>query len=130
MNQTQSKTQTLEQQRAAHAWQCAQEARHLPGYGVLAKSLPPLIMNSGLLQVLAYLEEKRKSSVGQHYEKLAAHLRAWLHRRFGVDEGFSACMVELMASDPAKFREITIEALAWLRWVRQIAPALGTTRQG
>jgi CRISPR-associated protein Cmr5 len=32
-------------------------------------------------------------------------------------------MKNLFVADPADFQEITAEAFAWLRWLRQMAPA-------
>lgn len=111
--------QTLEQQRAKDAWEKSQ------GYGEehvnFAKGLPALLMNSGLMQVLAFCHEKKGAK-----ELLAQHLRTWLNLRFkGVNEdpGFDAMMTWLMQSEPAEFQAITAEAFAWLRWLRQMAAA-------
>lgn len=109
---------TLEQLRANDAWNCS------VGYGKdhvnAAKSLPALIMNSGLMQVLAFCHEK-----GGANQKVADQLRAWLCKRRGSerDPGFEAFMEELMRSSPADYQAITAEAFAWLRWLRQMAPA-------
>ena len=110
---------TLEQQRAQDAWnKCA-------GYQIehvnVAKGLPALIMNSGLMQVLAFCHEK-----GDANEVVAQHLRTWLSRRFnGVDRdpGFKLFMEALMKAKPGDFQAITAEAFAWLRWMRQMASA-------
>jgi CRISPR-associated protein Cmr5 len=110
---------TLEQQRAADAWQCAQGQGQ--GYTNLAKGLPALIMNSGLLQVLAFLHEKGSQP---HCSALGDHLRSWVHKRFcEVPEDFEGFMKELMKADSRKFQTITAECLAWLRWLRQLAAA-------
>lgn len=111
--------QTLEQQRAAHAWDCS--AGYAAKHVNLAKSLPALIMNSGLMQVLAFCRQKK----GEH-EAVAAHLRQWLHRRFPqafASSEFEACMQGLQRAEPRDFQLITTEAMAWLRWLRQMAPA-------
>jgi CRISPR-associated protein Cmr5 len=116
---------TLDQQRAADAWQCAQK-HQTEDYANLAKGLPALIMNSGLLQVLAFLKEKGSGAVSQrHCALLGDDLRAWLHRRFPeVPVQFEGFMEALMKADSRKFQEITAESLAWLRWLRQLAAAL------
>lgn len=110
---------TLEQQRAQHAWACSER------YGKeevnAAKGLPALIMNSGLMQVLAFCHEK-----GKAYERVATDLRDWLARRAGSDRGdpgFEIFMKWLMAQEPAQFQATSAEAFAWLRWLRQMAPA-------
>ncbi len=110
---------TLEQQRAQDAWnKCAgYQKEHVN----VAKGLPALIMNSGLMQVLAFCHEK-----GDANEVVAQHLRTWLSRRFnGVDRdpGFELFMEALMKAKPGDFQAITAEAFAWLRWMRQMASA-------
>ena len=110
---------TLEQLRAQDAWKCSQGFQSEEVN--IAKSLPALIMNSGLMQVLAFCHEKN----GAH-EEVATHLRRWLsERRTGksADPGFEQFMKNLFVADPADFQEITAEAFAWLRWLRQMAPA-------
>jgi len=63
---------SLEQQRAQDAWnQCA---GYTKDHVNIAKGLPALIMNSGLMQVLAFCHEK-----GQDNETVASHLRIWLN---------------------------------------------------
>ena len=115
---------TLEQQRARDAWErCADCPRE---YANLAKALPALIMNSGLMQVMAFLHEKGKKD--QTYEKLADDLRDWLHRRFDdLPSDFTGFMEDLLQTDdPRRYQAVTAEAFAWLKWLRQMAAA----RQG
>lgn len=113
--------QTLEQRRAMDAWEkskgCGKE------YAVLVKGLSPLIMNSGLLQVVAFLNEKGKSN--KHHQDLMGHLLQWLAERFpeALSKDFDGFMEGLMSSDPQTFQAITAEAFTWLRWMRQMAPA-------
>ena len=116
---------TLDQRRAADAWHCAQK-NGTNEYANLAKGLPALIMNSGLLQVMAFLEEKGFNPKQRHCSVLGQDMRAWLHHRFRqeVPPEFKAFMEALMKADPRKFQEITAESLSWLRWLRQLAAAL------
>lgn len=112
---------TLEQMRARHAWDKAGDgvARHKKDYVNDAKGLPALIMNSGLMQVMAYLHEK-----GGRHEILAEHLRDWLAHQCGLARDFEGCMQQLFEmNDARRFQAITAEAFAWLRWLRQMAPA-------
>lgn len=110
--------QTLEQQRAQDAWNCS--AGYSREHVNVAKGLPALIMNSGLMQVLAFCQEK-----GGANQKVADQLRAWLCRRRGCerDPGFEVFMQMLMTAQPADYQAITTEAFAWLKWLRQMAPA-------
>jgi len=115
---------TLDQRRAADDWQCAQK-NPTDEYANLAKGLPALIMNSGLLQVMAFLEEKGSKPQQKHCSVIAEDMRSWLHRRFpAMPVQFKGFMEELMRADSRKFQEVTAESLAWLRWLRQLAAAL------
>ena len=112
---------TLEQQRAQDAWQKAEAgiARHGKDYVNDAKGLPALIMNSGLMQVMAFLHDK-----GGRHETLAQHLRDWLHRQCGTPQDFNGFMEHLFKlEDARRYQAITTEAFAWLRWLRQMAAA-------
>ena len=115
---------SLEQQRAQHAWERAGDGvqqfnvQQFKKYTNVAKAVPGLIMNSGLMQVLAFLNGKG----GQH-QLLAEHLRDWLHRQHSLPKEFKPCMEELMKSEPRDFQLISAEALAWLKWLRQMADA-------
>lgn len=110
---------TLEQKRAQDAWdQCVNYGKDEVN---IAKGLPALIMNSGLMQVLAFCHDKGKAN-----EQVAAHLRTWLNLRFngvGRDPGFEMFMQSLLKATPADYQAITTEAFAWLRWMRQMSSA-------
>ncbi|WP_068639094.1 type III-B CRISPR module-associated protein Cmr5 [Thauera butanivorans] len=111
--------QTLEQQRAQDAWNAC--ANYQKEHVNAAKTLPALIMNSGLMQVLAFCHEKGKAQAD-----VAEHLRAWLAGRFpGTFKGkdFSTFMQALMQASPAQYQAINAEAFAWLKWLRQMAAA-------
>jgi len=114
--------QTLEQRRAAHAWDKAQKgvAAHSKDYVNDAKGLPALIMNSGLMQVMAFLHGKKE----KRYHTLAEHLRDWLHQVHNTPLDFEGFMQHLLNAEPIEFQAITREAFAWLRWLRQMAPAV------
>lgn len=112
--------QTLEQQRAQDAWD--RSAAYTKEHVNIAKGLPALIMNSGLMQVVAFCHEK-----GGANEQVASHLRAWLGNRFpGLlgNAAFEPFMEALMnIQKPTDYQAITAEAFAWLRWLRQMAAA-------
>lgn len=111
--------QTLEQQRAQDTWnKCASYTKE---HVSIAKGLPALIMNSGLMQVLAFCHEK-----GNSHEVVARHLREWLQGRFPQrlpDADFAKVMENLMQAKPEEYQAITAEAFNWLRWMRQMAAA-------
>jgi CRISPR-associated protein Cmr5 len=112
---------TLEQQRALDAWEKCEQ--YGDAHVIVAKGLPALIMNSGLMQVLAFCHDK-----GGANEAVATHLRCWLNDRFKFsnthgDPGFESTMQTLMNAKPADYQAMTTEAFAWLRWMRQMAAA-------
>jgi len=114
-------TMTIEQKRADHAWKCAEGMGD--DYSKLAKGLPSLIMNSGLMQVMAFMEERKKE---ERYKRLAEHLRAWLGETFPKLRGKSdltSFMNELLKLESKEFQAVTEEALAWLKWLRLMAAA-------
>lgn len=120
----QSTARTLEQQRAQNAWNRSE--RYSDKHADFAKSLPALIMNSGLMQVLAFCHEKGKKESGRHCEDVATDLRTWLSNRFLkllTQREFEPFMQALMAAKPADYQAITAEAFAWLKWLRQMAAA-------
>lgn len=110
---------TLEQRRAQDAWRCAEGCK--AEYMKLAKSLPALIMGSGLMQVIAFLHSK---SDGHEHRKLAMHLLAWLNSRFprSAPADFEEFMKSMFEAPSADYQLVTLEALAWLKWLRQMAP--------
>ena len=111
--------QTLEQQRAQDAWKACE--RYSKEHVNAAKGLPALIMNSGLMQVLAFCHEKGKAQAD-----VATHLRAWLAGRFPKtvpSAEFGSFMQALMNARPAEYQAINAEAFAWLKWLRQMAAA-------
>lgn len=112
---------TLEQRRAQNAWNVCDPKRYRKEHVNFAKSLPALIMNSGLMQVLAFCHEK-----GGDCERVAADLRQWLaSQKIGsvTKAEFEPFMQALMQSSSHDYQRINAEAFAWLKWLRQMAAA-------
>lgn len=119
---------TLEQQRAEYAWN--QSAKYTKEQANFAKGLPALIMNSGLMQVLAFCHDKsshdKGEGKGKAAEVVAQDLRTWLQRRFPQhfpSAEFTPFMEALMKATPETYQAVTSEAFALLRWLRQMASA-------
>jgi len=113
--------ETIEQKRAKNAWDCAKNGidKHGKDYVNDAKGLPALIMNSGLMQVMAFLEQK-----GGRHAFLGEQLRRWIHERFPqIPEKFAHFMEELFSLDSRTYQAVTAESFAWLKWLRQMAAA-------
>lgn len=116
--------QTLEQRRAAYAWTCVNAVTPTArdDYTNLAKAMPMMVMNSGLMQTLAFLKDKGKT----HHLTLLNHVIHWITTQ---DQGksvmpFEHLMKDLFEAAPLKFRHATAETHAILRWIRQFAPTL------
>ncbi|MBE0434897.1 MAG: type III-B CRISPR module-associated protein Cmr5 [Methylomicrobium sp.] len=114
-----SKLPSLDQKRAAYAWKVVQGQPD--EYGKLAKGAPALIMNNGLMQTLAFYQDKK----GEHYKALNKHiidwLAAYLTHQENVTVPFDKMMDALLNANSQKYRKATEETLALLRWIRQFA---------
>ena len=108
---------TLEQRRAQDTWKRCE--RYTQEQVNLVKRLPALIMNSGLMQVIAFLEQKNSD-----HRKVSKDLRRWLSTRFqNLPVEFSEFMDWILQVDSQTYQAITTESMAWLRWMRQMATA-------
>lgn len=124
-------TRTLDQQRAAFAWECAsagmQAASHKE-YKALAKGAPALIMTSGLMPTLAFYNGKKE----QAHHALLDDVTRWLairiwNQQLGRGQGlqtFSPFMAGLQGADSQTFVRATDEALEILKWIRQFVDAV------
>jgi len=111
---------TLEQQRAAHAWQQIQLAMNTAKQKELkslARSAPASIQSNGLGQTVAFWKAKGED----HHRVLYAALESWLKEQLH----FSASLLEWIASQAssADYRYATAEALAYLSWYKRFAEA-------
>ena len=119
---------SLEQQRAAYAWQKVQDQSR--DYRNLVKSAPALVMSNGLMQTLAFLKGKGKD----HHEDLLRHLAEWLEKRNLVKkhvkkDDFENVMESLYQKDSADYQRATEEVLAILRWLRHLADTVESTQK-
>ena len=121
----QDKKPTLEQQRARDAWSKCE--KYSDKHVKFAKGMPALIMNSGLMQVLAFCYDKGQKEAQVHYEEVARDMRIWLRSRFPSlfpSADFTPFMDALLkVDDPRDYQTVTTEAFNWLRWMRQMAAA-------
>lgn len=119
-------TQSLDQQRAAFAWK---NVRNIQGkvedYVNLAKAAPSLIMGNGLMQTLAFFQSKGK----EHHTQLLGHLLSWLkERRIVSSTEFRRAMDDLSGMSSELYLQASQEALAILKWIRQLAAAQVSAR--
>lgn len=122
---------TLDQRRAAHAWETVRKAKNQEGehrgqapkkFGGQAKKLPVRIIASGLGQALAFLKAKR------YAPGLVAALSDWIACRIPPRKGESDDLLDrIIAGDSDFLRRATDEALAYLQWLTRFADAEGLT---
>ncbi|MDP2835341.1 MAG: type III-B CRISPR module-associated protein Cmr5 [Pseudomonadota bacterium] len=122
-------SQTLDQQRAAFAWDCASAGmqQHGKEYKVLAKGAPALIMNSGLMPTLAFYNHKGKAAA-QILDDLIRGLSLRLAgQKLNPGQGaqlFGQFMVAMQKAESQDYLRNTDEALEILKWIRQFVDAV------
>jgi CRISPR-associated protein Cmr5 len=113
--------QTLDQERAAHAWQCAKRRAGIKDYVVLAKGAPALVMGSGLMAALAFWQSRGTKPAAA----LVEDTLSWLTKRKLLPAEFDSAMSLMSQQASARqYMQITDEVLALLRWLRQFAAAV------
>jgi CRISPR-associated protein Cmr5 len=125
MSIPQSRQRILEQQRAAFAWQCVQAVQRTDfasEYGQLAREAASLVQMHGLGQTLAFLASKAKDQQNEH-RQLARDLSRWVSQQLlGTPRDDLREWIVLQAS-VAEYRRATLEALAFLAWLKRFAEA-------
>jgi len=140
---------SLDQERAAFAWKCIEErflgskekgADKRTTYCNLAKSAPALVMGNGLMQTLAFFEAKACDKKGKRKEDaetgwLNDDILRWLAERVPELGSETSCsfrdvMAQLHSQQSEVYQRATEEAMELLRWLRQLAPALGSGEGG
>lgn len=117
-------SQSLDQQRALHAWNLVQQAmaeQHPEKFVGQAKKLPIRIMTAGLGQALAFLEAK-------HYAPcLISGIFDWIvnGRRIQTAQPAPSLKEAIMRNDSIFLRQVTDEVLAYMQWVNRFAEAEG-----
>lgn len=122
-------TQTLDQQRAALAWQFATAgmAQYGKEYKSLAKGAPALIMNSGLMPTLAFYAGK--GAAAQHLldDLICGMSKRLSGKALQTGQGgrlFSEFMKMLQTGSSQDYLRYTDEALEQLKWIRQFVDAV------
>jgi CRISPR-associated protein Cmr5 len=120
---------TLEQQRAAHAWQAVQEVRqkdYASKYRSLARGAAADLQMNGLGQTLAFWQAKGYSNgqpkSGSEHAELLKHVSSWLVKQLGLKEKTDLTQWIISAQTP-QYRRATAEAIAYLTWLRRFAEA-------
>ena len=122
--------QTLDQRRAAHAWNAVAELKKCndvqrKDYAGEAKKLPIRVMTSGLGQALAFLLAKAKDKK-QHLLQLHSDLTDWTLGRRGLPGPVPGSLLQsVIQADSDFLRQATDEVLAYLQWLNRFTEAEG-----
>lgn len=126
---------SLEQGRAAYAFECAQEAKKNLGknakeYKAYAKKMPMLIKTNGLGAALAFAFAKGstngKPDKSKSWGLLYAHIETWIKKdqKQVLALGDRLLVQEIINQPSHQYRAATIEILAFLAWLRRFADGL------
>jgi CRISPR-associated protein Cmr5 len=119
----QSTRQTLEQRRAAAAWEHVGDSPSKE-YVSLVRGASATILSCGLGQTIAFYVSKAKKD--KEYDLLTTHLAQWvLGNREKPDKSKNGThlLQEIINNDSDRYRELTSEALAYLVWLKRFADA-------
>ena len=118
---------TLDQKRAAHAWDCivavkADTDNDQKKFGGQTKKMPTRIMTSGLGHSIAFLEAKK------YAPKLVETVSEWINMQIPQATGANETLTKrIMNGDSSFLRLATDETLAYLVWLTRFAEAEGLT---
>jgi CRISPR-associated protein Cmr5 len=115
-----SKRQTQEQERAKQAWENIHgdvKGKNFAGeYKSLVSSAPADIQTNGLGQTAAFWRSKGKD----HHKVLYNHLSTWVMQKMEVQGDLMRWITQ---TDSRRYRQATVEALAFLGWLKRFAQA-------
>lgn len=124
--------QTLDQQRAAAAWQATEAQSVDKEYAALCSGAPVMILTNGLGPALAFFLAKANAKEKNEYARLADTLAAWVLRA-GTEPDPSKKGKDLMRAitqaDTDTYRRYTADALAYLNWLKRFADATKPRQQ-
>lgn len=117
--------QTLQQRRAASAWNAVKKipVSDQKKYGSLVRGFPAMIQTDGIGPALAFLKAKGNAE----HLSLNQHVSAWVLREMKAPETESDLLLWLTEQSSARYRQATVEALAYLMWLKRFAEAEGWT---
>lgn len=118
-----SRRRSLEQERAARAWECVTSVRGKPyekEYSSLARSAPADIQSNGLGQTLAFWRAKKKDA---DKEALYQHVAAWVQTQIQFTQPSDLLEWIVKQAGTDEYRRATTEAIAFLSWIKRFAEA-------
>ena len=128
---TESRRQTIEQERAAQAARDAQQIaaksdeKAKNSYRDLTRKTAANIQLSGLGQTLAFLRAKAGPEHTNEHWWLYQHVSSWVTKQLQQPDGDRDRLLEwIVTQDSNTYRRATTEALAYLGWLKRFAEAL------
>lgn len=125
-----NKIQQLEQMRANFAWKDVSvidknkniNSKFKKEYRSIIMKLPTLILTNGLGQTLAFLKAKGKGDDRTPEEVIYKCLQEWLFSSLDWGSFQQGEIIErVISADNYKYRLATMEALAFLNWLKRFA---------
>lgn len=126
---TPSRQRTLEQERAARAWECIKKVRGDRGaYASLARGAPSAIQANGLGQTLAFWRGKgyqngRPKSDDEEHAQLYHATSEWVMQQIAPAASDDLLAWIMGTASAGEYRRATVEAMAFLSWVKRFAEA-------
>ncbi len=129
--------QTIEQKRAASAWNAVSKflEHHstlknnhrepdsiAKKYKGLVKSAPADVQTNGLGQAVAFWLAKRGIKQDDQFAALYAHLSEWMKSAVTNDKDLKMWIIDAGTSS-VDYRRATVEALTYLGWLKRFAEA-------
>jgi CRISPR-associated protein Cmr5 len=95
------------------------------GYNSLARKVPMLVLTNGLGQTLAFLKAKGKNDPADEHTVLFRHLSRWVLSQVAPSSPATNgdLLQWVLQNDSASYRRATVEALAFLTWLKRFAEA-------
>ncbi len=118
-----SKIQNLDQIRAKNALDAANDTRFKGANdGDVVKKIPAMIRQNGILGAIAFAKENDgKSGHADVFRAIIKHLKE-LNRLPGQrQDNIDGFLNDLCGSDSADLRAVTVEAMAYLNYLRRFA---------
>uniref|UniRef100_A0A7C4PHX0 CRISPR type III-B/RAMP module-associated protein Cmr5 n=1 Tax=Anaerolinea thermolimosa TaxID=229919 RepID=A0A7C4PHX0_9CHLR len=129
MTETVSRQRSLEQERAAHAYEAVKNAKGKKDKELksLARSAPASIQSNGLGQTLAFWKAKKE----EHHLALYNALSGWLKKQLPLTNDLDLLEWIATTATSLQYRQATAEALAYLNWYKRFAEAeLADSKEG
>jgi len=124
-----TKRQTLEQGRAHYAWGKIEAVNQLNDdlkkkYSSITKKAPILVLTNGLGLTLAYLLGKDEA-----HNLLYEHIQSWILPKQPTIQSNKRLIKYIAKCSSTEYRQLTVETLAILNWIKRFAESVLPTEE-